>query len=666
MADVIKLLPDSVANQIAAGEVIQRPSSVIKELVENSVDAGATEIKIVVRDAGRTLIQVSDNGKGMSPTDARLAFERHATSKIREAADLFTLHTMGFRGEALPSICAISQIELLTAQQEGEVGTRLVINGSKVESQEPCNSKPGTTISVKNIFFNVPARRRFLKADSIELSNIIREFERLALVNNHIRFTLDTGNKVRDLRPGPFKFRIAELWKGNLNMELLPVEIDTEIVKISGFVSRPEHARRRNPLQYLIANGRNMRHPYFHRGIMSCFERLIAPDTQPCYFLKIEVDPQTIDVNIHPTKNEIKFENEQQIWTLLTSAIRAALGKFSAVPSIDFESNPLEVAPPRAGQDVYYPSSSLDPNYNPFTGPNSGQDIPQYPETPSFITDETFHTRAPWDENYHDAMRSQRPSSNPAPWTQPACRPAPWENRGNVRKDWSKLYDGFMNEASNSDTTSGTVDNAARELPLNMPDDSVPTLCLQHDRRYIVAPSREGLLIIDQQRAHTKILYEQLMKSSAIGQQTLQRVMFGEELHLDPTQQAILDTVKDELQLMGITLQPQGDSWVITSLPPALNGKDGKDAVLHILDSLNSDSTAYGSDAPDASTVRSRVALAMARSGAIRRGQSLSASEMENIISELFRLPDVNTGPDGLPIMCVIENDRLLKFFSSN
>ena len=307
MSDVIRLLPDSVANQIAAGEVIQRPASVIKELVENAVDAGATDIRIYLKDAGRTLIQVVDNGCGMSTVDARMAFERHATSKITRADDLFRLHTMGFRGEALPSICAISQVEVKTRTEDSEMGTQLVINGSKVESQTPCICDKGTSISVRNIFFNVPARRKFLKSDNVELSNVMREFERLALVNNNIRLSIDTGNRKLDLRSASLHQRIHDIWKNNLKMELLPVEVDTQLVKIHGYVSRPEYARRRNALQFLIVNGRNMRHPYFHKAIMSCFEGLISSDTQPCYFLKFEVDPSTIDVNIHPTKNEIKF-----------------------------------------------------------------------------------------------------------------------------------------------------------------------------------------------------------------------------------------------------------------------------------------------------------------------------------------------------------------------
>lgn len=283
MSDVIRLLPDSVANQIAAGEVIQRPASVVKELVENAVDAGATEINIYIKDAGRTLIQVIDNGRGMSETDARLAFERHATSKIRGAEDLFSLTTMGFRGEALPSICAISQVELKTQREEDEIGTRLLINGSKVESQEKCVCSKGSNFMVKNIFFNVPARRKFLKSDAVEQSNIMREFERLALVNHNIRMSIDTGGKVYDLRPGTFKQRIGDIWKNNLNLQLLPLDIETSMVKITGFISRPEFARRRNALQYLFVNGRHMKHPAFHKAIVSAYDELIASDTQPCY-----------------------------------------------------------------------------------------------------------------------------------------------------------------------------------------------------------------------------------------------------------------------------------------------------------------------------------------------------------------------------------------------
>ncbi len=367
MSDIIRLLPDSVANQIAAGEVIQRPASVIKELVENAVDAKATEINIVIRDAGKTLIQVSDNGVGMSETDARMAFERHATSKIRQATDLFSLHSMGFRGEALPSVCAISEVELKTKTEESSLGTRLVIEASKVKFQEPVAAERGTIIAVKKLFFNVPARRKFLKSDSVELANVMREFERLALVNHTLRLSIDTGNRKIELRPGTLRQRIEEIWKGTLSSEhLLPVNIDTPIVKIDGYISRPEYARRRNPLQYMIVNGRNMRHPYFHKAVLSCYDNLIATGTQPCYFLVFTVEPDTIDVNIHPTKNEIKFENESSIWPILTQAIKTSLGKFSAVPSIDFNSDALDVRPLSEGELPVEPDMGFRSDYNPF------------------------------------------------------------------------------------------------------------------------------------------------------------------------------------------------------------------------------------------------------------------------------------------------------------
>jgi DNA mismatch repair protein MutL len=615
MPDIIKLLPDSVANQIAAGEVIQRPASVIKELVENAVDAGATEINIVIRDAGRTLIQVIDNGKGMSPTDARLAFERHATSKIQRPEDLFSLHTMGFRGEALPSICAISQVELRTATDSNEVGTRVVINGSKVEMQEPCVCPKGSNFSIKNIFYNVPARRRFLKSDTSELSAIVREFERLALVNNDIRFTLDTGAKIRDFRSTNFRQRIADLWKNNLNPQLLPINIDTAIVKIEGFVSRPEHARRRNPLQYLIANGRNMRHPYFHRAIMSCYERLIAPDTQPCYFIKFEVDPSTIDVNIHPTKNEIKFENEQQIWSLLSSSVKAALGKYAAVPSIDFEADAIPIATPMAGDMVKAPISTRNPNYNPFDSPVPSQKsfMPEY---------RTKHTE----------------------------------------KDWNKLYADFMNQAP---VESLPLQNS---LPLNDEVDSsseLPPICLQLNNEYIIATSRNGLLIIDQYRAHQKILYEQFMSQITKQERPLQTMMFSEEIPLDDHQQIVLEAMLPQLERFGFRIKNESHGkYSITAMPSGLSVHDGKDVILRMLDSADEESDIYGSEDYDDDFMLKRIAMDMAHAGAVPHGQRLTSAEMEKIVSELFRLPDPSHSIGGKLIVHTLSLESIKNVFS--
>lgn len=605
--DVIKLLPDSVANQIAAGEVIQRPSSVVKELVENAVDAGADDIRIYVKDAGRTLIQVIDNGKGMSETDARMAFERHATSKIRQADDLFTLRTMGFRGEALPSICAISQVELKTATADDDIGTRLVINGSVVESQEPFVCEQGTSIAVRNLFFNVPARRKFLKSVNVELSNIIREFERLALVNNDRRMLLDTGSRVIDLPRATFKQRIADIWKNNLNMQIVPVEIETSLVRIEGFVSRPEFARRRNPLQFLIVNGRNMRHPYFHKAILSCYESLIATDTQPCYFIKLEVDPNSIDVNIHPTKNEIKFEFEQQIWPILVASVKSALGRHAAVPSIDFDSEPVPVAPLDAGQVPDDPTPELEsPVYNPFSV---------------------------------SPKESWRPQK--------------------ADKNWENLYDDFMKVARKDVTTPPAVPQPA--LPeMEQKKEELTNICMQFLSKYIITTSREGLIIIDQHRAHLRILFEQCLQSVDSLEQLSQRVMFPETITLEPTQQAALAGVENDLSRIGFILEyEEEDRWRIVGIPAILKGGRASDIILRVLDSVREDASSYGADTPESINIIERMALILARSSAITRGRRLSQEEMENLVSQLFALPDPAFTPSGHRIYTLLDENAI-------
>ena len=632
MSDIIRLLPDSVANQIAAGEVIQRPASVIKELVENAVDAGASDIRIVVKDAGKTLIQVIDNGSGMSETDVRMAFERHATSKIKNADDLFTLKTMGFRGEALPSICAISEVEVRTRPEGEQMGTRLVILGSKVTVQEPCVCDKGTVISVRKIFYNVPARRKFLKSDNVELSNIMREFERLALVNNNIRMHIDNGIKNIDLRTASLRIRIEDIWKNTLKSDhLIPVDVDTSLVKIEGFVSRPEFARRRNPLQYLIVNGRNMRHPYFHKAIMSCYDSLIASDTMPCYFIKFTVDPSTIDVNIHPTKNEIKFEYEQQIWPILVSAIKTALGKFSAVPSIDFSIDAIPLHPLRDGDAASAPHIEYRNDYNPFSS----------------------------------AVRS---------------------DRSRIGSDWEKLYDNFSRD---SFSHHGNNDDADREIPLSddIHDEGMarsevaghdlfsaatggsiepaPQVCIQFASKYIITTSREGLLLIDQHRAHVKILYEEYLVRVGRAEVVSQSVMFPESITLDDSQQVALDGIMDELRRLGFNLEYVSDStWNITAVPTLPPGSRAGDVIMRILDSIAVDAVNYGNEADvEASLVR-KVALVMARSAAIRGGQRLSVTEMEGIVSGLFALPDPSLTPNGNPVYTLLDESAIARLLS--
>lgn len=647
MSDVIKLLPDSVANQIAAGEVIQRPASVIKELVENAVDAGATDIRIFIKDAGRTLIQVVDNGKGMSETDARMAFERHATSKIRGAEDLFSLRTMGFRGEALPSICAISQVEIKTRTDDSTIGTHLVINASKVETQEPCVCDRGVNIMVKNIFFNVPARRKFLKTDNVETSNIMREFERLALVNNNIRMSIDTGTRVLDLRAATFKQRIGDIWKNNLDLHLLPIDVDTTLIKISGFISRPEFARRRNPLQYLIVNGRNMRHPYFHKAIMNCYDSLIAADTQPCYFLKFEVDPASIDVNIHPTKNEIKFEYEQEIWPILQASVKAALGKFGAVPSIDFNSDVLPVDPLPQGESPERPTLDIPENYNPF--------VEQQNSFANKFSGFGFNTQ----ENIKGSSFFGKENKSFGGVTD--------RNSGRVPRNWDALYSDFISSSKNIDEPAACsrLDLAKDILPeMENTSDVVSAICVQHAQSFIVTSSREGLIIIDQHRAHVRILFEKYLSQMEQGDQVSQGIMFPDILTLDPEYQHALEEVGDELSRLGFKIEYEEDNkWKIVAVPAMLKDSDPKDIVLKILESVTEDGVNYGNEGNVVKNLPERLALVMARTSAITKGRRLTTDEMEHLVGELFSLPSPAYTPNGNRVYCLLDDARLDSMF---
>lgn len=624
MSDIIKLLPDSVANQIAAGEVIQRPASVIKELVENAVDAGATSIKIILKDAGRTLIQVVDNGCGMSPTDARLAFERHSTSKITQAADLFALHTMGFRGEALASIAAIAQVELRTMRPNDSIGTKLVINASRVESQEPEACAPGCNMMVKNLFFNVPARRKFLKSDSVEMSNVLREFERLALVNTEVEFLLIHNDiTVHQLLKGSLKQRIVDLFGKSLDKQMVPVETDTSLVHLSGFVGRPENARKRNALQYFFVNGRNMRHPYFHKAVMTCYEQLIPADEQPCYFLNFSVDPETIDVNIHPTKNEIKFENEQPIWQILVAAIKEALGKFNAAPSIDF-------------------------------------DAVDVPEIPAFNPNSEATHDVEIDRGYN-------------PFRQSASSDASWRRQvESTTNDWEKLYANFeKNKADGYSELRGSALNAmsagdfdesveAEPQQQSLDIDSVDTAvsAMQLKGRYILSPSKSGLMVIDQHRAHLRVLYDRYLDLARLGALASQRIIFPEVLNLTATQNVILESVIEPLNASGFDLSFLGNnSWAVNGAPSVLGDANAADVVMQMID----DVAETGEDIRE--TLHEKMALSMARAAAIKPGQSLSVADMEHLLCDLFKLSTPNYTPDGRLVMSIISIDDISRMF---
>lgn len=634
MSDIIRLLPDSVANQIAAGEVIQRPASVIKELVENSIDAGATSVTIILKDAGRTLIQVIDNGCGMSDTDARLAFERHATSKIRKADDLFSLSTMGFRGEALASIAAIAQVDLRTMLKGETIGTRIVINGSKVESQEPEACAQGSNLMVKNLFFNVPARRKFLKKDSVELSNIMREFERLALVNIGVDFTLISNDvTLHSLRRASLKQRIADLFGRSLDKQIVPLDTDTSIVRINGFIGLPENARKRNALQYLMVNGRNMRHPYFHKAIMQCYERLITADVQPNYFINLTVDPETIDVNIHPTKSEIKFENEQAIWQILTAAVRESLGRFNAAPAIDFDVDEAPDIP------VFSPDMDadheviLEEGYNPFSQPAHATRSSSLSGMGSSVSGlGTSESRKISSLSVNHAHTSER------------------------FQDWEKLYDDFVKKRDDgyASMVESKVNRSESELEL---DNEAPvSATLQLKNSYILTPSRDGLMIIDQHRAHKRILYDSYLAKVKERDMVCQNTMFPEIVELSPAQNAVLADIAPSLEDLGFAISPLGDnSWSITGIPSMLGGANPRDLLLGMIESV----TETGEDL--ASSLQERIALSMARSSAIKRGQVLSATEMDKLISDLFRLSTPARTPDGKTVFTIVNIEDISK-----
>lgn len=640
MSDIIRLLPDSVANQIAAGEVIQRPSSVVKELVENSVDAGATDIQIIIRDAGRTLIQVVDNGKGMSDTDARMAFERHATSKIQEAADLFSLHTMGFRGEALASIAAVAQVDLRTMLQGAEIGTRLIINGSEVESQQPEACAPGSNMMVKNLFFNVPARRKFLKKDSVELSNLLREFERLALVNNTIDFTLIHNDSVlHKMRGSTLKQRIVDLFGHSLDRQLLPVNTDTSIVRIEGFVGLPDHARKRNALQYLFVNGRHMRHPYFHKAVLQCYEELIKSDEQPNYFLYFTVDPDSIDVNIHPTKNEIKFENEAAIWQIITAAVKEALGRYNAMPGIDFDTQDAPEIPvfdPAAQASV---NIELDSNYNPFDMPADNGAEPASQSSVSARGTRVASSLPDWEKMYADFASRRGDSLAPEP----------------VLESDVQVKGSALNDLMASADEEAVLPEMDAPIVAYQPGDGAG---IQVKNRYILTPAKSGVMVVDQHRAHLKVLYERYMSMWRTGDFVGQNLLFPEVLRLTAAQTAILEGLLDELGAIGFDLVPLGDNdWSICGVPSVLSHANPVETVMQILDSAETG----GENGTDA--VRRRVALSMARAEAVKNGSPLSSSEREQLLADLFALPAPNYTLDGLLIISIISLEKLAELF---
>lgn len=625
MSDIIRLLPDSVANQIAAGEVIQRPASVIKELVENAIDAGAQHIDVLVTDAGKSSIQVIDDGKGMSETDARLSFERHATSKIREAADLFALRTMGFRGEALASIAAVAQVELRTCVEGEELGTKLVIAGSKVESQEAISCPKGSNFCVKNLFFNVPARRKFLKSNQTELSNILTEFERIALVNPNVSFTLYHNDaELFNLPAIQLRQRIMGVFGKKINQDLLSLDVDTTMVRISGFVARPESARKKGVRQYFFVNGRYMRHLYFHKAIMDAYEHLIPVGEQVSYFIYFDVDPGNIDVNIHPTKTEIKFENEQAIWQILAAAVKETLGKFNAVPSIDFDTEGMPDIPafessPYAG--IQPPKTTYNPDYNP------------------------FNTSAVPPSSY-----SSKPS-----------------------RDWEQLYEGLEHHSSAQHIQKSYPDDGDYFTAASMEQPVTPTLYdhseeaamgekssqhYQFKGRFILTSVKSGLMIIDQQRAHIRILYDQYLEQITRRQGASQGMLFPDIVQFPVSEVPVLQEIMEDLSYLGFELTDLGGgSYAINGIPSGIEGLNPVELIQSMVH------TAMEKGGKVKEEVQSNLALTLAKAAAIVPGQVLTNEEMNGLVDGLFAVATPNYTPDGKTVLSVLQEDELEKLF---
>ena len=645
MSDAIHLLPDSVANQIAAGEVIQRPASVIKELVENSIDAGASTIEILLTDAGKTCIQVIDDGKGMSETDARLEFERHATSKIRQAADLFTLTTLGFRGEALPSIAAVAQVELRTRREEDELGTSIHIAGSKIEQQEPVACPRGANFIVKNLFYNVPARRKFLKTNQTELNNILTEIDRIVLVHPDVSFVVHhNDNELYRLPATSLRMRLMNVFGKKLSDQLLTLEVETSLAKITGYVARPESSKKKGSHQYFFVNGRYMRHPYFHRAVMEAYEQLVPAGEQVSYFIYMDVEPGSIDVNIHPTKTEIKFENEQAIWQILAAAVKESLGRHGGVPSIDFDTEGMPDIPSFEGGGspfVEPPRVNYNPNFNPF------DTVPGDDAFESSFKHDSHRQKVayPWEEA--DRSSSYRRSS----------------------VDWEAAYRGLKPDdaadalavTSETDASLFSSDEsfAIKESAMNAPVSNAGNH-YQFKGRFIATSVKSGLMLIDQHRAHVRVLFDRYMSQLQGRNGASQGLLFPELLQLTAAEDVMLQSLLPALLALGFDVTALGGgSWSVSAIPAGTEGLDAA-ALLHRMIASAIEREGAGQTGDE---VHEAIALSLARSSAIVVGQSLTAAEMDELVTSLFASATPGHTPDGQPVLSVITMDELEKRF---
>ncbi|WP_417867195.1 DNA mismatch repair endonuclease MutL [Xanthomarina gelatinilytica] len=616
MSDIIQLLPDHVANQIAAGEVVQRPASVVKELLENAIDAKATTIKLLVKDAGKTLVQVIDNGSGMSVTDARLSFERHATSKIRSAEDLFQLHTKGFRGEALASIAAIAHVELKTRQAHDEVGTQLIVEGSEVVSQTVVVTPTGTSIAVKNLFFNIPARRNFLKSNQVETRHIIDEFHRVALAHPNIQFVMyHNGSEVFNLPESNYRQRIVNIFGAKTNEKLVPVNEETEVVKISGFVGKPEYAKKTRGEQFFFVNDRFIKSAYLNHAISSAFEGLLKDNTHPSYFLNLTVDPQTIDINIHPTKTEIKFDDEHTLYAILRASVKHSLGQFNIAPVLDFDRD-ANLDTPYEYKDKHHPNVpniEVDRSFNPF------QEKQVSGKQTTFLKKQTL---ANWDSLYVGL-----------------------ESKG------TQTQQDFTSVQFESEEQTGSIFKDSNQVETKQ-------TTFQIQNKYIISTIKSGMLVIDQHRAHQRVLYEDFLQHITVKESMSQQLLFPVQLHFSPQEIEILRQVKEDLEHTGFLFSNfTNDGIEISGVPVHVPESE----VSVILEQLISD---IENEVPDSNfSPTDLLAKSMAKSLAVKSGQSLSVTEQEHLVNSLFGCKEPNMSPTNKSTFVTLSVDELDKKF---
>jgi DNA mismatch repair protein MutL len=629
MSSIIQLLPDHVANQIAAGEVVQRPASVVKELLENAVDAKATDIKLIIKDAGKSLVQVIDNGSGMNVTDARMCFERHATSKIRQAEDLFSLHTKGFRGEALASIAAIAHMEMKTKLEQEELGTHIVIEGSKFMSQDVAVLPKGTSFAVKNLFFNIPARRNFLKSDTVEYRHIIDEFQRVALAHPKIHFTFyHNGSDMYNLPPSSLRQRIVNFFGGKTNEKLVPVVEDTEMMNIQGFVSKPEFAKKNRGEQFFFVNDRFIKSPYLHHAVMAAYEGILKDGSQPSYYLYLTVPPNTIDINIHPTKTEIKFDNESAMYAILRASIKHSLGQFNVAPVLDFERDAnLDTPYHYKNLDAEVPTIQVDGNYNPFADEKSNK---------LFSTYKKAEPTASWESLYVDVKHDTSIVSG-----------------GNEFASSNNEYTFENNEFTfeNEEVTSSLFNDEEVEQAVHK--------TYQIHKKYIVSPIKSGMVIVDQSRAHQRVLYEQFLVNMTVQHASSQQLLFPINLFYSATEMELIAELQQSLVNTGFVFEESNpDHIVISGIPVNSNESE----VAAVLDQLLSD--LHNGIPENSFSQNDTIAKSMAKSLAVKTGTYLTEKEQENLVNGLFACKDPNVSPFQKPTFITMRVEDLDKKFA--